>query len=950
MQPTVVFSAGGTVQASGGIYITRPADEELFQLCMEGTYAHVLTSRQMGKSSLRVAVSQRLRREGVRIASIDLTSIGTQADSAEQWYVSFLETVEKDLHLTTPAVGWWEGHEHLTPTDRFTRYLLEVALAEADCRVVIFVDEIDSTLSLPFSADDFFAAVRALFNVRGEVPDARRLSFVLIGSVAPGDLIRDSTRTPFNIGRGVTLTDFTEDSAQPLAAGLGLGAEGTGLLHHIFNWTGGHPYLTQRLCMAAATNANAKQENLDGLVRRTFLVSGDKKDSNLEWVRDMLTERAPDRETVLTVWREVVHGRRVDDEEASVAKAHLKLTGVVRPDGGRLLPRNKIYTTAFDEAWVLRHLPQELERALRLARYKKLAVAAGAAALVLAVLGIAMGVLLTREHAAEADATAAKATATEERDNAQAAATQAVTAQRQAEKALGEVRVQRAAAQQQGKLALAAAAEANVQRAAAQEQQKLALTAASEAKARQLAAQAEYLRLRPGQLTLASLLGLESVRRLPVMDNRDVVAAILDVVGRERARLEHQASVNAVAISPDGTWLATASADNRVRICDASTGRERARLEHQDRVNAVAISPDGTWLVTASADNRVRTWDASTGGERASLEDPGRVNAVAISPDGKWLATASADNTARIWDASTGRERASLVHQGSVNAVAISPDGKWLATASDDVTARIWDSSTGRERARLVHQAPEDAVAISPDGKWLATASADNTARIWDASTGRERARLVHQAPVNAMAISPDGKWLVTASDDTTARIWDASTGRERARLEHQDRVNAVAISPDGTWLATASGGFRIDNTARIWDASTGRERARLEYQAPVNAVAISPDGKWLATASDDKTARIWDAASDREYLRLEFEDSVRTIAFSKDTRLLLIARSDVVTMEPWQSEDLVRDLCDRMIRNLTLDEWKQYIGAEPYHRACSNLPAPAISKGAPSK
>jgi WD40 repeat protein/serine/threonine protein kinase len=511
-----------------------------------------------------------------------------------------------------------------------------------------------------------------------------------------------------------------------------------------------------------------------------------------------------------------------------------------------------------------------------------------------------------------------------ERIEAQTQGNRAITAQQRAEAALREAQVQRAAAQQQ---------------------QKIAETAAGEAKARQLAAQSEYLRLRAGQLTLASLLGLESVRRLPVMEPRDAIASALALMGLERPpKFPYAGWLTNLAISPDGTWLATTSMDRKAQIWDTSTGRERARLKNQGWVSSVAISPDGTWLATASggvtdSDNAARIWDAATGGERARLEHKGRVNAVAISPDGTWLATASADGTARIWDTRTGRERIRLEHQSPVDAVAISRDGTWLVTASTG-TARIWDASTGRERARLQHQLALKAVAISPDDKWLATGSMDNTARIWDSSTGRERARLEHQGWVNGVAISPDGKWLATASTDNTARIWDASTGRERARLEHQGSVNEVAISPDGTLLATASAGgtvrtwdtstgherTRLDHQRsvaispdgtwlatldgsfpHIWDARAGREHARLEHQGAVRAVAISPDRQWLATASDDKTARIWDATTGRERVRLEHQGAVFAVVVSPDGKWLATASAEdprgiQATMRIWDA------------------------------------------------
>jgi len=255
--------------------------------------------------------------------------------------------------------------------------------------------------------------VRSLFNARSETSRAHRLSFVLIGSVAPGDLIRDATRTPFNIGSGVALTDFTEENASHLPLVLcATPEEGKKLLGRIFSWTDGHPYLTQRLCMEATSNGTADEVDVDALVQRTFLIPGDKKDSNLEWIRDMLTERATDPERILTIWRELIHDRRVQDEEASVAKSHLKLTGVVRTHKGRLISRNRIYRTAFDDAWILRHLPKDLERQRRLARYRRWIFITASVAAMLAVIGVGMASLLIRARVAEGDATTAKTVAT----------------------------------------------------------------------------------------------------------------------------------------------------------------------------------------------------------------------------------------------------------------------------------------------------------------------------------------------------------------------------------------------------------------------------------------------------------------------------------------------------------------------------------------------------------
>ena len=178
----------------------------------------------------------------------------------------------------------------------------------------------------------------------------------------------------------------------------------------------------------------------------------------------------------------------------------------------------------------------------------------------------------------------------------------------------------------------------------------------------------------------------------------------------------HSSWVSAVAWSPDGHHILTASRDDTARVWDATTGDNTLTLTHTDPVTAVAWSPDGHHILTGSDDGAACIWDATTGDNTLTLTHTNWVSAVAWSPDGHHILTASRDRTARVWDATTGDNTLTLTHTNWVRAVAWSPDSHHILTASRDRTVRIWDATKGEQVRFFIAVLPEDECAVlTPD-------------------------------------------------------------------------------------------------------------------------------------------------------------------------------------------------------------------------------------------
>lgn len=468
--------------------------------------------------------------------------------------------------------------------------------------------------------------------------------------------------------------------------------------------------------------------------------------------------------------------------------------------------------------------------------------------------------------------------------------------------------------------------------------------------------------------------------------------------GRQAARLEHgsqavrsslddalslesNGEVLDVAFSPDGQFLATASSDLTARVWGKSSwsgndASEDFRMIHQSVVNSAAFSPDSKYLATGSVDPSPGwIWELSRGDQAGRMTHQHSVTELAFSPEGRYLATAtSGDKTARVWEAAANdREVFEVTAPGPVDALRLAPNGQsLLALGPDGFLQAQWTPTGGIRELRRSEVPPDWAkVALSPQGDYWAAASqygspaslreAGFTVRVWRTADGEQVAGGVEGLhPLSALAVGPGGAYLATAEmgvprnqGDFSApavSLWRLAEGRVDGRHRFEVEASCLAFSPDGRYLAAAGHG-----SAWVWRAESGQRVAVLAPPRQVVSIAFDPGSTRLTTVSGSQMvqvgglllstsggeALVWEVGSGRQVARIASQEGLNQAAFSPDGSLLATAGSDgVARIWRWRTKDLIFEACRRMTRNLSQEEWSEFLPGEPYRKTRSDLPA----------
>jgi hypothetical protein len=356
---TYQYRVGGHLPINSPSYVIRAADRQVYTSLKAGELCYVLNSRQMGKTSLRFRTMHLLQQDGIACVAIDLQGIGSRNITPQQWYAGVIKRIVQGLDLTAQIDlrSWWQEREILSPVQRFSEFVEVVLPRFIDRQIVIFIDEIDSILSLEFDTDDFFAAIRAC-------SEFKQITFALFGVATPSDLIKNGRRSPFNIGQAIELQGFQSDEIQPLINGLVDKANRPEIvLAAILDWTGGQPFLTQKLCkliqeLDTPLPSNYETEFIESLVRSKVITNWEAQDEpeHLKTIRNYLV-RSDQQNTnqVLSAYQKILVQGFLPVSDSSV-QIDLRLSGIVVKKSDRLEICNRIYTQIFDQQWLDRIL------------------------------------------------------------------------------------------------------------------------------------------------------------------------------------------------------------------------------------------------------------------------------------------------------------------------------------------------------------------------------------------------------------------------------------------------------------------------------------------------------------------------------------------------------------------------------------------------------------------